>query len=73
VIVFFHGQVPVVQHTVYDNVENCRGDDISLCDASFCWEGISKEPALLWDYGMCVPEIVKYPYCIAAHTIVSEY
>ena len=67
-----HGFVPVVEYAVYDNVEDCGGDDISLGDTMFCWEGCSEETALSWDDGVCIPEVVQDSQCVVADTIVLE-
>ena len=57
-----HRLVPVMKYIVYDDVKDCRGDDVSLGDATFCWERCSKEAVLPWDYGVGVPEVVEDMY-----------
>ena len=45
-VVVLHGLVPVTKYAVNDDVEDRRGDDISLGDAVVCWERCSKEAAV---------------------------
>jgi len=48
------------EYIINDCVEYNGGDDVSLGDPTFGREGCSVEPALSWDNGMCIPDIVEY-------------
>jgi len=45
---------------INDCVEYSGGDDVSLSDPAFGWEGCPVEAVLSWDNGVCIPEVVEY-------------
>jgi len=57
VVVSFHGVVPVVDDGIDYSVENGEGDNVTLGDTSFSWEGEAKDALLLGYYHKGLSEI----------------